>query len=385
MADHIASMLDIRQRILEQLPDLHLARAMVLSLPKTQSSETVSTKLQAEANRRTRDKSGGESALIAQKSKKSGRGNARGGKGKPSPDDECRYCKGKGHWANKCKKCEEDEKRKGEGDSANVAVSGLRDLGTCEIGRVFMASSSKINTSDVFLDTGATSHMFRDRAFFKQYTQAKSHDDAETISVGDQKNVPVVGRGTLTLKCQLPEGVRTVVLHGALHVPRLGMNLVSLGTLQRKGATFRSTAQGLAIDMEGEELLRATLSGTLSASGSLRLWHRRLGHLHIQSKSYDHVCEGCVLGKSHRLPFPKASTTTYEKLELVVVDLTGPMSVETWTGMSYTLVAVEASCRFGVGELLKSKDEVGEALKGIVARLEHQANCKLLSAQWDYP
>ena len=50
-------------------------------------------------------------------------------------------------------------------------------------------------------------------------------------------------------------------------------------------------------------------------------------------------------------------------MELVVVDLTGPMSVETWTGMAYALVAVEASRRFGVGELLKSKDEAGEALK----------------------
>ena len=57
-------------------------------------------------------------------------------------------------------------------------------------------------------------------------------------------------------------------------------------------------------------------------------------------QAFDHVCEGCVFGKSHQLPFPKASTTPYEKMELVVVDLTGPMSVETWTGMSFTLVAV---------------------------------------------
>jgi hypothetical protein len=72
MADHIASMLDIKQQIIdagETLEDLHVARAMVLSLPKTQSwdvikiqlfdvesakltSEVVSTKLQSEANRR---------------------------------------------------------------------------------------------------------------------------------------------------------------------------------------------------------------------------------------------------------------------------------------------------------------------------------------------
>ena len=87
MADHIAAMLDIRQKIMdagEKLEDLHVARAMVLSLPKTQTwdiskiqlfdiepskltSETVSTKLQAEANRRARDKASGNTALLAHK------------------------------------------------------------------------------------------------------------------------------------------------------------------------------------------------------------------------------------------------------------------------------------------------------------------------------
>jgi hypothetical protein len=97
----------------------------------------------------------------------------------------------------------------------------------------------------------------------------------------------------------------------------------------------------------------------------------------VSPQTFDHVCEGCVLGKSHRLPFPKVSTTTYDLMELVVVDLTGPMSVETWTGMAYALVAVETSRRFGVGELLKSKDEAGEALKRIIAMLERQSG-KLL-------
>jgi len=64
-------------------------------------------------------------------------------------------------------------------------------------------------------------------------------------------------------------------------------------------------------------------------------------------------------------------------MELVVVNIVGPMSVETWTGMSYALVAVESSCRFGVGELLKSKDEAAEALKQIITRLESQSGMLL--------
>ena len=126
----------------------------------------------------------------------------------------------------------------------------------------------------------------------------------------------------------------------------------------------------------------------------MRVWHRRLGHLHLDAiramarkklvsrldimspKDYDHVCEGCVLNKSHRLPFPKVSNTVYSKMELVVMDITGPMSVETWTGRAYAMVVIEASCRFGVGRLLK-KEEVASTLKDVVAMLERQSGLKL--------
>ncbi|KXN93160.1 hypothetical protein AN958_00084, partial [Leucoagaricus sp. SymC.cos] len=61
-------------------------------------------------------------------------------------------------------------------------------------------------------------------------------------------------------------------------------------------------------------------------------------------KDYDYLCTGCVHGKSHCLPLPSASTSHYEKMELVVIDLTGPMNVSTWDGYVYALVVVEVSC-----------------------------------------
>ncbi len=60
----------------------------------------------------------------------------------PKAGDECRYCHGKGHWANKCQKREEDEKRTGSssgaGGSANLTVGNLRDFGTREVGQLFL-------------------------------------------------------------------------------------------------------------------------------------------------------------------------------------------------------------------------------------------------------
>ena len=102
------------------------------------------------------------------------------------------------------------------------------------------------------------------------------------------------------MKCRLPNGMRTVILHGVLHVPRLATNLVSLGTLQRAGARHHSHEEGIIVTLGADELFRAsfpTSTATLYhidlvdhevafaaiASGSMQVWHRRLGHLHLDA------------------------------------------------------------------------------------------------------
>jgi hypothetical protein len=87
MANHIAAILDLKSQIQdagEMLDDIHVARAMVLSLPKTQSwdmikiqlfnvesakltIDAVTTKLQSEANRHAHEAVGGGTALYTRK------------------------------------------------------------------------------------------------------------------------------------------------------------------------------------------------------------------------------------------------------------------------------------------------------------------------------
>jgi len=59
---------------------------------------------------------------------------------------------------------------------------------------------------------------------------------------------------------------------------------------------------------------------------------------------YDHVCTSCAHGKSHWKPMPGTSNIEYGEMKLVVMDLTGPISVPTWDGYVYALVIVEVSC-----------------------------------------
>jgi hypothetical protein len=272
MGDHIVVMLDLKHRIEqagEDLPDIHVARAIIISLLKTQTwdvvkitlfevtkltSEIVSSKLLQEANQRTREKSS-DTALIAQNRK--GKGCGKGGGRKLKPDDECNYCHKKGHWANKCKKQEVDEKAKG---LANLAVDNLRNLGTREVGCVFMATNGPHSgESNMVLNCATTSHMFYDADYFTQYAPVV----AKSIEVGDGHALPIAGRGSVTFKSRLPNGIRTVVLHGVNHVPRLWMNLVSLGQLECEGVSGSFGGGDIKVRVGDDELFHATLSDGL--------------------------------------------------------------------------------------------------------------------------
>jgi len=127
----------------------------------------------------------------------------------------------------------------------------------------------------------------------------------------------------------------------------------------------------------------------------MRLWHHRIGHIGPRiidligqkgfvnglnlkaSNDYDYVCTGCAHRKSYQKPMSGTSETKYSKIELVVMNLTGPISVPTWDGYVYALVVVEVSCQYPVGHLLKSKEKAGGAVKDVIAILEHQSGLKV--------
>lgn len=69
---------------------------------------------------------------------------------------------------------------------------------------------------------------------------------------------------------------------------------------------------------------------------------------------------------------PDVSNTKYDKNELLVMDLTGPMSVPTWDGYLYALLVVEVSRCLPIGRLLTSKEEVANHVQDVVARVERQ-------------
>ncbi|GJZ89946.1 putative ribonuclease H-like domain-containing protein [Tanacetum coccineum] len=122
------------------------------------------------------------------------------------------------------------------------------------------------------------------------------------------------------------------------------------------------------------------------------LWHRRLGHVNFKninklvkgnlvrglpSKTFklDHSCLACRnKGKQHRASCKKIEERTVrEPLELLHMDLFGPVSVESVNRKKYCLVVTDDCSKFSWVFFLAYKDETYDMLHDLIVGLEKQA------------
>ncbi|GKB28831.1 retrovirus-related pol polyprotein from transposon TNT 1-94 [Tanacetum coccineum] len=118
------------------------------------------------------------------------------------------------------------------------------------------------------------------------------------------------------------------------------------------------------------------------------LWHRRLSHLNFDyinllSKKdiviglpklkyvKDQLCSSYEMSKAKRSLFKtKADPSLKRRLNLLHMNLCGPMHVESINGMKYILVIVDDYSRFTWTLLLPSKDETPEVLKDFLKMIQ---------------
>nr|GEY00914.1 hypothetical protein [Tanacetum cinerariifolium] len=117
-----------------------------------------------------------------------------------------------------------------------------------------------------------------------------------------------------------------------------------------------------------------------ATSSQAWLWHRRLSHLNFDTISLlskndivvglpklkfvkDHLCSSCELGKAKRKSFQsKITPSSKRRLQLLHMDLCGPMRVASIDGKRYVLVIVDDYSRYTWTYFLRSKDETPEVL-----------------------
>ncbi|GJY19683.1 putative ribonuclease H-like domain-containing protein [Tanacetum coccineum] len=123
-----------------------------------------------------------------------------------------------------------------------------------------------------------------------------------------------------------------------------------------------------------------------------KLWHRRLGHVNFKninklvkghlvrglpSKVFvnDHTCVACKKGKQHKASCKaKLDRIIRKPLELLHMDLFGPVFVESINKKRYCLVVTDDFSRFSWVFFLATKDETSEILCNLIIGLEKQLN-----------
>lgn len=203
-------------------------------------------------------------------------------------------------------------------------------------------------------------------------------------------------------------------LSNVLFIPKLCANILSLGRLDEEGCQMVMYGGRLTIcdwgallaevhQTEGRLYLLKlnVIDHCLIAQGEENLswlWHSHFGHLNFHSlwemsskhlveglpliKVPDHVCHSCLIGKHHHTLFPKSSTFRMSKpLELVYVDIYGPISPPTLGGSQYFLLIVDDFSRLMWVAMLKHKSEAFSTFKKFKSLAEAKKNTKLKCLQ----
>nr|GEU62403.1 retrovirus-related Pol polyprotein from transposon TNT 1-94 [Tanacetum cinerariifolium] len=184
-----------------------------------------------------------------------------------------------------------------------------------------------------------------------------------TVKFGNDQIAPVLGYGDLV------QGA--VTIKRVYYVERLNHNLFSVGQFCDADleVAFRKSTSYIC-DLKGNDLL----------TGSPWLWHRRLSHLNFNTINLlskndiviglpklkfvkDHLYSSCKLGKAKRKSFQtKTTPSSKRRLQLLHMDLCGPMRVECINGKKYVLLIVDDYSRYTWTHFLTSKDETPEVL-----------------------
>nr|GEU88788.1 retrovirus-related Pol polyprotein from transposon TNT 1-94 [Tanacetum cinerariifolium] len=208
-----------------------------------------------------------------------------------------------------------------------------------------------------------------------------------TVKFGNDQIAPILGYGDLV------QG--TVTIKRVYYVEGLNHNLFSVGQFYdadlevafRKSTCYIRDLKGndLLTGSRGTDLYSITLQDTNSSnpiclmakatSSQAWLWHHRLSHLNfdtinLRSKNdivvglpklkfvKDHLCSSSKRKSFHTKPTPSSK----RQLQLLHMDLCGPMRVTSINGKRYVLVIVDDYSRYTWTHFLRSKDETPKVL-----------------------
>ncbi|GJT69417.1 retrovirus-related pol polyprotein from transposon TNT 1-94 [Tanacetum coccineum] len=254
------------------------------------------------------------------------------------------------------------------------------------------------------VDSGCTKHMTGNLSLLCNFVEKY----LGTVRFGNDQFAPILGYGDLV------QG--NITIKRVYYVEGLNHNLFSVGQFCdadlevafRKSTCFVRDLQGndLLTGNRGTDLYTISLQETTSSTPiclmakasptQAWLWHRRLSHLNFDyinllSKKdvviglpklkyvKDQLCSSCEVSKAKRSSFKsKTVPSSKGRLNLLHMDLCGPMRVASINGKKYILVIVDDYSRYTWTLFLRSKDETPEVLKDFLTMIQRNLQALFL-------
>ncbi|GJS10966.1 retrovirus-related pol polyprotein from transposon TNT 1-94 [Tanacetum coccineum] len=259
------------------------------------------------------------------------------------------------------------------------------------------------------VDSGCTKHMTGNLSLLCNFVEKY----LGTVRFGNDQFAPILGYGDLV------QG--NITINRVYYVEGLNHNLFSVGQFCdadlevafRKSTCFVRDLQGndLLTGNRGSDLYTISLQETTSSTPiclmakasptQAWLWHRRLSHLNFDyinllSKKdvviglpklkyvKDQLCSSCEVSKAKRSSFKsKTVSSSKRRLNLLHMDLCGPMRVASINGKKYILVIVDDYSRYTWTLFLRSKDETPEVLKNFLTMIQRNLQALVISVRTD--
>ncbi|GJS40281.1 putative ribonuclease H-like domain-containing protein [Tanacetum coccineum] len=268
------------------------------------------------------------------------------------------------------------------------------------------------------IDSGCSGSMTGDKDKLSDF---KDYKGGYVAFGNDPKGGRITGKGTIKTSC--------IDFENVSYVKELKFNLLSVSQIcdKKHNVLFTDTeclilSPEFKIVDENLVLLRAprkndvyslNLKSIISSGGvtclvarasedEAILWHRRLGHVNFKninklvksnlvrglpSKTFkhDHSCLACRKGKQHKASCKKLEEKTVrEPLELLHMDLFGPVSVASLNKKKYCLVVTDDCSRFSWVFFLVYKDETYDILHDLIVGLENKLRRKVKTIRCDH-
>ena len=318
----------------------------------------------------------------------------------------CRTHKSSTHSDQECRKRNKSTKDKVKKSDDKNADPEVRHV-FFKMGDDLVLNSD--NSESYLVDCGATSHVVNsDTNFVSTDPTFKPENHFIELADGTRSNNVAKKRGTVEMSLRNENGdVIKAYLHNVLYVPTYPQCIFSVQAATNNGSRVNFDGEsGTLTSKDGMRfpiVQRGRLYYLLKTSvhdrrsESLRKWHNIMGHcnvndlvklesqvngMHINDKS-EFNCETCTVSKLTNTRNKHAVPRASSPLELVHVDLAGPIDPISINGFRYAMIITDnfSGCIFTY--FLKSKSDASLAFEKFLCDVSPYGKVKTLDFNMD--